>query len=280
MDNFSLLSLLQASGKRMKEELRERLTPHPGELGSNREEIIRDFLRRYLPRRFEVSHGFVFDASGRVSKQLDIVVVDSQVCPRFETAGGIRFFPCESVVAVGQVKSSLTGRRELKEVFENLESAKSLDRSAGGRAVDTTHQERIDPTTNHLHQIFTFVVVIGKALDGKSLQTEFLNHILESAPHLWPNLIYALDKYIITFCCDGGVCPNPMDARGVALQPTDRDDDLLMKLYLLLGMAIETTRVASLPYWEYLSRITPWSADVGYSCDGPLPPYLSSLANW
>jgi hypothetical protein len=111
MNNFSLLRLLQASGKRMKEELRERLTPHPGELGSNREEIIRDFRRRYLPRRFEVSNGFAFDASGRVSKQLDIVIVDSQVCPRFETAGGIRFFPCESVVAVGQVKSSLTSRR-------------------------------------------------------------------------------------------------------------------------------------------------------------------------
>jgi hypothetical protein len=277
MNNFSVLNLLQGSGARMKQDLHERLTSHPGELGKDREEIIRQFLRHYLPKRFEVSHGFAFDSSGKLSEQLDIVIADSQVCPRFETPGGIRYFPCESIVAVGQVKSALTGRKQLQGALANLESVKSLDRSAKGKAIDISRQEYIDPLSNHLHQIFTFVFVIGQVLDENTMLSEITDHVLQTAVHLWPNVIFACDKYLLTFCCDRGICPNPMDARGIALQKASSDQDILMKLYLLLGMAIETTRVAHLPYWEYLNRITSWSAEVHYSSKEDPPPYLSSL---
>jgi len=136
MKNFSLEAMLKASEKRMRDDLAGRLIPHPAELGTVREEVIRQFLRAYLPKRFEVSTGFVFDSAGNVSKQLDIVIANSLICPRFETSGGKRFFPCESVVAVGQVKSSLTACAEFRKALVNLESAKSLDRSANGTAVD------------------------------------------------------------------------------------------------------------------------------------------------
>lgn len=109
------------------------------------------------------------------------------------------------------------------------------------------------------------------------MQSEIMDHVLHTAAHLWPNIIFACDKYLLTFCCDRGVCPNPMDARGIALQRASSEQDILLKLYLLLGMAIETTRVAHLPYWEYLKNITSWTAEVHYSCTGNPPPYLSSL---
>lgn len=277
MKDFSVQDLLQASGTRMKQDLQERLTSHPAELGRGREEVIRSFLRSYLPKRFEVSHGFAFDATGRTSEQLDIVIADSQICPHFEAPGGIRFFPCESVVAVGQVKSALTKRQQLKDALANLESVKSLDRSANGKAIDISRQEYIDPLSNHLHQIFTFVFVIGQVLHENTMLSEIMDHVLNTAVHLWPNIIFACDKYLLTFCCDGGVCPNPMDARGIALQRASSDQDILMKLYLLLSRAVETTRVAHLPYWEYLNSITTWSAQVHYSCREYSPPYLSSL---
>jgi hypothetical protein len=85
----------------MQVDLEERLIDHPGELGTARKEIIRRFLRDYLPKRFEVATGFVFDSAGQVSNQMDVIIADSSVCPRFETAGSKFYFPCESVVAVG-----------------------------------------------------------------------------------------------------------------------------------------------------------------------------------
>src|SRR4051812_33055578 len=99
MRTFSLAQAIASSAKRMSSELSERLVPHAGEQGRARENIIKDFLSAYLPAKFDVGSGFVFDASGAVSDQLDIVIADSTVAPRIEVAGGIRFYPCESVVA-------------------------------------------------------------------------------------------------------------------------------------------------------------------------------------
>lgn len=262
MNGFTLEELLKASGKRMTGDLAERLVPHPGELGAEREEIIRQFLRAYLPKRFEVSCGFAFDSTGNISQQLDIIISNSLVCPRFETAGGKRFYPCEAVVAVGQVKSSLRTRAEFRAAMANLASVKLLDRSAGGNAFDITFREEIDNRHNHLHQIFTFLFVMGDALAQETLRDELMEYVLSTEPHLWPNVVLALDKYLVTFCCDSGICPNPMDAHGIAIQPACKDDEILMRFYLLLGRAIEVIRVSSLPYWEYLHHARSWSAEV------------------
>ena len=273
--------LLKSSGERMRLDLRERLVAHPGELGAGREEIIREFLRAYLPKRFEVSAGFAFDCHGHVSQQLDVIIANTLVCPRFETAGGTRFYPCESVLAVGQVKSSVTSVDELQAALGNLESAKALDRSAGGKAMDTGTGEEIDHRRNYLHQIFTFLFVSGEALAKETVHEELVSYVMSHDAHVWPNVIFALDKYLATYCCDDGVCPNPMHARGVAMQPASETDEILMRLYLLLGRAIDVTRSASLPYWEYLQSVTTWSARVYYAsgADDPNPPpYLSSIS--
>lgn len=155
MADFTLSELLKSAGQRMRLDLGERLVAHPGELGTGREEIVRQFLRAYLPKRFDVATGFAFDSKGNVSRQLDIIIANALVCPRFETAGGKRFYPCESVVAVGQVKSSLTSVEALHEALDNLQSVKELDRSAGGTVIDTERHEKLDHQSNHLHQIFS-----------------------------------------------------------------------------------------------------------------------------
>src|SRR5258708_28829732 len=155
MTAFDLEYLLQSAGRRMRDDLAERLVPHPGELGTGREEIIRAFLRAYLPNRFEVATGFAFDACGSVSEQLDIIIANSLVCPRFETAGGKRFYPCESIVAVGQVKSSLTTKQAFRDAMRNLASVKLL-RSLSPRTCDRQQVRRKDrspqqPLASDLH---------------------------------------------------------------------------------------------------------------------------------
>ena len=277
MERFSLEALLKGSGRRMKEDLAQQLAPHPGEVGAGREAVVRRFLQAYLPKRFVVSSGFAFDSKGGISKQLDIIIADSLVAPVFEDAGGSRFFPCESIVAVGQVKSSITSKEELREAFANLESAKVLDRSAGGKAIAVDAGEPLNPIENHLDQIFSFLFITGDSLAPETLRDELLGYVLSQPAHVWPNVIFSFNKCIATFCCDGGVCPNPLDARGIALQLASEDDEILMRFYLLLGSAIQVTRVSRLPYWEYLQRAKEWSADVHYAATDNPPPLLSSL---
>ena len=271
---FSLANLLDFAGKEMSARLRARLVPHKAELGFSREEVVRSFLRAYLPKRFDVSHGFAFDCTGAVSRQLDVIVSDAGVAPMFEGPGGTRFVPCEAIVAAGQVKSVLRSRSEYLAALANLESAKALDRSAAGRAFDRKHGEALDHQQNHLHQIFTFLLITGGALKGEHAQEEFWEHSMQTPSHVWTNVVLAMDKYILTFCCDAGVCPNPMDARGLALQPAGSQDDLLMRFYILLGGAIEVTRVSGFPYWEYLESARKWSARLLFAVTPQNPPPL------
>jgi len=272
--------MLKAAGDRMRCDLAQRLIKHPGELGAEREEVVRQFLRAYLPKRYEISTGFVFDCHGAISEQVDIVIFNSLVCPRFETPGGVRLFPCEAVVAVGQVKSSLRRQQDLDEAVQNLESVKRLDRSANGHAIHVESGEPLSHLDHHLDQIFGFIFVAGKALRPDSLHERFLDYITAAEPHLWPNVILALGSCLVTFCCDDGVCPNPMHARGVALQLAGSEDLLLERFYVLLGRALQSTRSSSLPYWDYLHAARKWDAKVFYSSasdEGDPPPYLSTL---
>ena len=259
MDEFSLTKLLQLSGRRMRADLAERLVPHGGELGSGREEIIRRFLQDYLPKKFEVSAGFAFDSHGKVSKQLDIIIANSFECPLFRNCRRQPLFAVESIVAVGQVKSSMTSRKQFRSALENIASVKALDRSAGGRAIDKASGETIDHLRNHLHQVFAFIFVTGSALDEATAHQELLDYVCTTPAHIWPNIVFALDQYLGTFCCDDGVARIHFMRAGVAMQKAT-DDDILMRFYLLVGGAIEATKINSFPYWAYLHEVNKWSA--------------------
>jgi hypothetical protein len=276
-NKFDLEALLSHAANRMQADLKERLIVHRGELGTSREEIIRGFLRSYLPAKFDITTGFAFDSSGNLSKQLDIVIADGSVCPRFENAGKKRLLPCESIVGVGQVKSQLTSAKEFHNALENLASAKGLDRSAGGLATDRRTGEPLEPKRNHLHQIFTFLFIVGRSMHPDKIRDELIVYLEHHDCSVWPNIIVALDKYLVTFCCDGGICPNPLDARGIAIQKNSRDHNALMHFYLLLAQAIEVTAVGNMPYWAYLKTLRTWDADVWFSLKEDPPPYLNSF---
>jgi len=258
----------------MATKLRSKLLAHPGEVGAAREEVVREFLSAHLPKRFEVSTGFAFDCSGTISDQLDIIIYEAGICPRFEIPGGKFLFPCEAVLAVGQVKSSVTSRQQCKDAFENLASVKRLDRSARGTAFDRRYSEMLSPIDNYLHQVFTFLFVTGAAMNPDSLGEMLLDEAFRIPIQEMPNVIVALDRYLITYHCDDGVCPNVMHARGVAIQRAERPSDAILRFYLLLGRALEATRSSSLPYWEYLPKHHDMPAKVLSSSVEVPPPHL------
>ena len=277
MNGVPLAALLQAAAEKMSTDLRQRLVPHRGELGTAREQIVRDFLKAHLPRRFDVGTGFAFDCDGNVSRQLDVVIFDAMICPRFELPGGKLLFPCEAIAAVGQIKSALTSHKELAGAFDNLASVKVLDRSAHGAAYDCGRQETLDPRTNHLHQIFTFLMVIGKSMQPETVADAIVERAFEATVDTLPNVIVSLDRYLVTYRCGDGICPNVMHARGVAIQLPKEPNDILLQFYLMLGRALDSIRTASLPYWEYLSAYRTLKGPVFYSTVDDPPPLLG---NW
>jgi hypothetical protein len=221
-----------------------------------------------------VSTGFAFDCAGKLSRQLDIVIFDACVCPRFEIPGGKCLFPCEAIVAAGEVKTSVTSRHEFREAIQSLVSVKELDRSANGKAIDSRSGAPLSPHRNHLDQVFTLLFITGDAASPDTLAETLLEDAFEIPVVHLPNLVLALDRYLICYCCDSGVCANPNEARGVAVQSTETPSDALLRFYLMLGQALNTIRVSSLPYYEYLSHYHDIPAKVFSSCVEEPPPHL------
>jgi hypothetical protein len=102
---------------------------HPGLKGANAENIVRDFFRQHLPKRIGIGTGVAVDCHGAASRQLDIVFYDSLRTPILFSNGDTQVFPVESILAVMEVKSTLT-MKELDSMFKNMLSVKSLQKSA------------------------------------------------------------------------------------------------------------------------------------------------------
>lgn len=263
-NNFSIPNLLHSVATQMRAALRQNLIPHPGELGTGREEVIRDFLRRHLPKRFGVSTGFVFDVHGNVSRQIDVIIYDAFICPSFEAVGGKLFFPCEAVVCVGEVKSTLNSKRDIHKAFNNILSVRTLDRSAGGKNYAHPDGESINQTTNYLDQIFTFIFVIDHCVREETMRECIFEYIYQNERHLWLNICFFFDHFLLTYCCEGGICPNPMDALAITSMRDLPSEILLARFYLMIARAIEVTTVSSFSYWDYLPDSSDWEADAYY----------------
>ena len=110
----------------------------PGLVGSGREAAARQKLESVLPAVAGIGSGCIIDVTGHTSRQQDIVVYEKQVSPVFSINNNPEstYYPCEGVIAVGEVKSGL-GRAELLDALDKVRSAKALRRhcripSAGG----------------------------------------------------------------------------------------------------------------------------------------------------
>lgn len=101
----------------------------PGEVGNAIEHPIRRRLEQVLPRGIGVGAGFVIDSEGGTSRQMDVVLYEKELCPAFciNEADGTTYYPCEGVIAVGEVKSAV-GKRELSDAFAKIKSVKELQR--------------------------------------------------------------------------------------------------------------------------------------------------------
>ena len=102
---------------------------HHGLQGTQTEGIVKDFLKKYLPRNLDISTGTIIDSNGKQSKQIDIILSDYAKTPIFYEKEGIRTIPIESVYTIIEVKSFLDVR-ELNKSLENMKSIKSLEKKA------------------------------------------------------------------------------------------------------------------------------------------------------
>ena len=75
--------------------------------GDASENVWRELLETYLPRRYQVETAHVVDSNDAFSEQIDVVVFDRQYSPLMFHFEGQKVIPAESVYAVFEAKQSI-----------------------------------------------------------------------------------------------------------------------------------------------------------------------------
>jgi hypothetical protein len=99
--------------RRLSKGLRESLAEsgvlaHALTKGELREAEVIAAFRAHIPSRYDLSSGIVVNATGKQSKQQDLIVSDNHVSPPFITGAGIGVHPVETVHGTVEIKSAAT----------------------------------------------------------------------------------------------------------------------------------------------------------------------------
>lgn len=144
---------------------------HNGIMGEVNERHFINFLRKYLPLRYEVDSGIVIDSNGATSDQIDIVIFDRQYTPTLLDQQSHRFIPAEAVYCVLEVKPSINK--------EYIEYAANKARSVNGlyrTSIPITHAGGEYPAKPHFPIVTGLVAIKADWMNGLSSES-FLTYI-------------------------------------------------------------------------------------------------------
>ena len=132
---------------------------HAGEFGAYRESLSKDLFKLILPNRFDVGNGFLVNNVGDISSQCDVVIFDKTATPNIESDQRQKFYPAETVVAIGEIKSIISGPTELSNHLGKLAKIKSIREKTDEPYVHYRDYEgKYDPLNNPYDQFFSFLI--------------------------------------------------------------------------------------------------------------------------
>lgn len=167
---------------------------HPGEYGSYKERTLKRLFELLIPTSMKLGDGFIITSTDKKSTQCDLVIYDSTELPLLSD-GISSFFPIESVLAIGEVKSKLS-RSKFIDAIRKLARNNQLQDERKGVIKQVVHK-----TGKEYENLVSFLVC--SKLDF-NIKGSNLNIILEEAyegidKKYWHNFILSMDQGIIGY---------------------------------------------------------------------------------
>ena len=173
---------------------------HPGEYGSYREAIVKDFLKFVVPLNLDISQGFIINPNDEISTQCDIVIYDARVTPLIQSESRQRFFPVETVCAIGEIKSVLS-KQDFKNAINKLTNVKKQRENIRTKTlIRKVIPGDYNPETCPYDQLFTFIVCQKLNFDIQNIASE-INQLYDiNLPYRYKhNLILSLEDGLLLY---------------------------------------------------------------------------------
>ena len=203
-----------------------------GLVGSAREVSTRKKLQHLLPAGIAVGSGCVIDSFGSTSRQMDVVLYEKDLCPVYSINDdpATTYYPCEGVIAVGEVKSALASA-DLEDAFAKIASTKNLRRYAqpsndaaskelglepsiafrtygSPNSMLGAETEQFNQRKNPFDQIFGFCLAGRLHLKPATLCHKYVELSAQWGVGLSPSLVVTLDDQVL---CPLRIPPNRHD---------------------------------------------------------------------
>lgn len=132
---------------------------HNAEYGKYRERIVKQFLRFVIPKRLDINSGFVLTSNNEISTECDIIIYDQNSTPLIQDSEKQNFYPVETVVGIGEIKSTLN-KTDLKIALNKLARNKSLRKSVNSSNATIRREAtgNFDLKMHPADNIFSFLV--------------------------------------------------------------------------------------------------------------------------
>ena len=182
----------------------------PGMVGDSIEDWVGEELEGLLPRGIAVGRGCVIDSYGKTSRQLELILYERDICPIFRISSRTAYYPCEGVMAVGEVKSVLDSE-SLRDAFTKTESVKRMRRHwdpssemVGVKRVKNYRQYGMEGTIAGIraddeneeqerNEIFAFVVAGKTKIKAETIVDRFSRRASSHGSVTCPNVLAILE---------------------------------------------------------------------------------------
>ncbi|MFR6019119.1 MAG: DUF6602 domain-containing protein [Paraclostridium sordellii] len=215
---------------------------HPGEYGMYREDVVKDFLRLFIPGNLDIDDGFIITNDNSVSTQCDIIICDKSASPLIKTKNKQKFFPSETVVGIGEIKSTLS-KNELATALNKLAKNKSLRKPLNflndkgfNNVVKCYKHTNVYDDLNPYNHIFSFLIC-------KKLNFN-LDKICEEIDSLYDDEIPIKYRHNIILSLDDGILLYSRNSKSIAyptmgnyihsssyMKNQDGDEDANIKIF-------------------------------------------------
>jgi len=178
---------------------------HPGEYGVYREAICKEFLRLLTPQYLEMNTGFLITPDEDISTQCDIIIYDAINTPFIENSERQRFFPVETVVAIGEIKSTIS-KADFKKAINKMARNKLLrEKLKEPSIIKRGHKGNFDPTNYAYDNIFSFLICKKLDFNIENIASEINEYYEEEIePRQKHNLILSIEDGLLAYFDNNG----------------------------------------------------------------------------
>lgn len=174
---------------------------HPGEYGMYKEKICDDIIKFVIPNKFKTGTGFIINSNDAISTQCDILIYDYDNTPLIEDSSNTRFFPVETVVGIGEIKSILT-INDLTAALVKLAKNKKLKQIRSMYCLNNASKQSFEPNKDPHDTMFSFLICDKIKLFDREMIFQKINEAYTSNNIEYEyrhNVIISIEDGVLTY---------------------------------------------------------------------------------